>query len=234
MKRKIFSLSLICLLGCAATYAASFAEVSINADGIYVPDGFDANDYSEVALTGALPNSCYSRPRAIAKLEGSEIKINVVATKNLDAKFCMQMEVPFVAVAPIGHLAAKRYAITANNGPHQLTSSLKVNEPESTDVDNYVYAHIESVSKIDGTRKVVLTGTNPSDCLELKNISFIVNEKNNTVSVLPIMQQIRTSCPQMPSNFKYTVRVPHSVQEDKVMLHIRSMDGHAINYLFEE
>jgi len=214
------------------SYAASFAETNLNADGVYAPKGFDANDVAEIIVSGWLPNSCFSRPQAEAKLEGGQIKVSVTATKNTEAASCLQMAVPFLAVAPIGRLEAKNYKVVVNDSERQMTALLSVVQPSSADIDNFVYARVESVSRTSFPRVVSLKGTNPSDCLALASIQMISNGEN-TYSILPVMHQVKATCMRKPMPFEYQIRIPEIQGPGRVLLHVRSQDGHSINYLLD-
>lgn len=231
MKRSFYLLITAAQLFAGFSLAANFTDVSINAIGIYAPDGFDANDFSEVVVSGLLPNSCYSRPVASAVIEQNQIKVKVKATKS-DGRFCLQMVTPFVAVVSVGRLAPAQYEVLVNDTDAQLKSTLKVTDPGRVEIDNFVYAKVESVNRIEGSRMVTLKGTNPSDCVVLDSIKIVSNGVN-TFSVLPVMRQLGWVCPQKPVPFEYQVAVPESLGDGEVLLHVRSMDGHSVNFLFE-
>jgi hypothetical protein len=76
-----------------------------------------------------------------------------------------------------------------------------------------------------------LKGYNPSDCFELKEI-IIIDNGVDTYSVLPKMKQVKEFCPKKMIPFAYEVEVPQRLEADKVLLHVRVMDGRSVNSFF--
>jgi len=109
---------------------------------------------------------------------------------------------------------------------------MQIAEASSSSIDEAIYANVEEVVKADdGSRKVILKGHNPSDCFELKEIEI----KDNGVdvySVLPKMKQVRAFCPKKMIPFSYEFDVPQNLEADKVLLHVRVMDGRSVNAFF--
>jgi len=105
-------------------------------------------------------------------------------------------------------------------------------ESTSSAVDNFVYANMSHVEVIEGTRKVILKGFNPSDCFEFDRVDYVSNLVD-TYSVLPVMRQIRATCPLKMVPFAIEADVPRLVAGDQVLLHVRSMNGKSVNTLFD-
>jgi hypothetical protein len=75
-------------------------------------------------------------------------------------------------------------------------------------------------------------GSNPSDCLEFDRVEFVSNG-SDTLAVLPIMKQVRDYCPAKEVPFKYEVEVPRVLRRDVILLHVRTMNGQAVNFLYK-
>ena len=46
------------------------------------------------------------------------------------------------------------------------------------------------------------------------------------------MKQVRTHCPKKMIPFTYEFEVPQNLEADKVLLHVRVMDGRSVNTFF--
>lgn len=229
----LMALAMVPALGVAALPVVSY-EANVPVDHVFSPAGFDSNDNSEVIISGFLPNLCYKAPQHVVSVKDGKINISVKAIKNQRGMgFCADVIVPYIEFVNIGVLDKGKYDIAVNeNSPWEKRSKLFVNEASSSSIDEVVYANVEEVVKSDdGSRKVILKGHNPSDCFELKEIEV----KDNGVdvySVLPKMKQVRAFCPKKMIPFSYEFEVPQNLEADKVLLHVRVMDGRSVNAFF--
>lgn len=216
-----------------AVHASTPEEILVPIDDIYVPTGFDSNDNSEVIISGYLPNLCHKAPAAKTEIVGNTINIKLTALKYHSSNpMCPEVVVPFLETVKMGLLDKGDYKILVNGkSPFQKTSKISIAESTSSAIDEYVYAGVEYVEKEEGSKTVALKGYNPSDCLVLDEVKFISN-KSNTYSVLPIMKQVRDFCPMKMQAFSYDVEVPSTLNKEKVLLHVRGMDGNSVNTLF--
>jgi len=233
MKKLSISVLAAILLSSYAALATPI-ESDVPVDNLFVPNGFDSNDNSEVIISGYLPNLCYKSPSTKMAIKGNEVKISVKALYSAPANFmCGEMIVPFIQKVSLGLLEKGLYKITVNqNGPGATQEKLKVSESSSDAMDDHLYASVDYVEKMGmGARTVTLKGYNPSDCLELEKIEYIHNGKD-TYSILPIMRKIRDFCPMKNVPFAYEFEVPTELKANKVLLHVRSMDGRSVNTIF--
>ena len=200
---------------------------------IYSPEGFDSNDNVEVILEGFLPNLCYKSPSHSVEIEKNVINIKVEALLNDNEDIaCAEMIVPLLQKVEIGVVDKGNYKILVNGeSPWKKEGSIKVEESISGAIDDNVYANVSYVEKDDGSRIVKLKGYNPSDCFVLDKIEFKDNKKD-VYSVLPQMKQISNFCPMKMIPFEYELEVPKNLNKDKVLLHVRAMDGKSVNSLF--
>jgi glutaredoxin-related protein len=208
-------------------------ETSLPVEHIYAPAGFDTNDNTEVAVTGHLPNLCYKAPKSTVTLVDDKIVVTVKATKNVNAMgFCANVKVPFVEYIKIGVLDKGQHKIAVNEATRWETfSKIFVAEASSNSIDEVVYANVDEVVRVEDSRKVLLKGYSPSDCFELKEIE-IKDNGVDTYSILPKMKQIRANCPMKMIPFTYEINVPEKLEADKVLLHVRVMDGRSVNAFF--
>ncbi|MCC7442536.1 MAG: hypothetical protein IT285_12940 [Bdellovibrionales bacterium] len=221
------------ITGFSATAQAAFEEVLVPVDHVYSPKGFDSNDDAEVIVSGILPDLCYKAPRGKVQLDGDTLRVTVTALKEMDPNVaCPRAIVPFIEVVSVGVLDAGQYPVVVNGGPLQVTSRLGVEEASSSAVDNYIYARVESVERVPGTRTVQLKGFNPSYCFEFERVELVSNDAD-TFSVLPILKQRTELCPLKLVPFTYEVEIPTTLARDEILLHVRVMNGRSVNSVFQ-
>ena len=228
----LFGLAMICT-GFVATASAAPISRMAPVTHVYSPKGFDTNDNTQVVVSGYLPSLCYKAQTSEVKVIGKTIAVTVKALVDERVEFCLQMIVPFLETVNVGVLDKGTYNVVVNGGSEfESLSNIKVDESSSSAVDNYVYANLDYVEKVEGSRRVILKGYNPSDCFQFDRVEFISNSKD-TYSVLPIMKQVRPDCPMKMVPMTIEAEVPKTLSSDLVLLHVRIMDGKSINSLFE-
>lgn len=230
---KIFKGLFIGLGIASAAMAGTPVETLIPIDHVYSPKGFDSNDNSQVIVEGFLPNLCHKSPMTSVKVSGKNIEITVKALKyDPSNPFCPEVIVPFVEAVDVGVLDKGLYDITVNGkSVYEKESQLRIDEASSNSVDEFVYANVAYVEKQSGNRIVNLKGYNPSDCFVLDEIQ-IVDNGSDAYSILPKMKQVDDFCPMKMVPFQYEVEIPRKLQSEKVLLHVRAMDGKSVNTIF--
>jgi hypothetical protein len=231
-KSLLVVLAIVPALGFAAQ-SKSYSTI-VPVDHIYSPAGFDSNDNTEVVVTGYLPNLCYKAPRSAVTVKDGKISVSVKAIRNDNAMgFCANVKVPYVEYINIGVLDKGQYNVAINEASKlEKFSKLFIAETSSNSIDDVVYANVDQVVRADeSSRTVLLKGYNPSDCFELKEIT-IKDNGSDTYSILPQMKQVRAQCPKKMIPFVYEIEVPQNLEADKVLLHVRVMDGRSVNTFF--
>lgn len=221
---------------CAAItgYSAEQEIVSINLEKVFVPKGFDSNDNIEIVVTGELLNTCYVRPYGEVKIEGNRVSIEMKATKLVGPDTaCIWAVVPYLVSVPLGQLPQGRYEILVNLGAASQTSLLNVDQPNSQSINNFTYANVTKIEKAPQPREIVIEGVHPSSCMEIERVDIVINENNDTYSVLPIIKQAQPICDRMVKPFSHKVALP-ATHQDMALVHVRKLDGTAINYLVKE
>jgi hypothetical protein len=200
---------------------------------IYIPFGFDANDNIELIVEGKLPNLCHRSP--MTKLKVQEQKISIKMTSlyySSDDTRCPGTQIPVMETVALGLLKAGNYKIIVNEGSqYEKTTEMKVGAVSTTTPDDVIYANVESVEVVPRTRIVKLKGTNPSDCFEFQELKTYSNGVD-AYSILPIVKKISDDCTYEPKSFSYDFQVPNDLAREKVLLHIRSMRGKSVNFLY--
>lgn len=233
MKKVIKSLATVMAGGLTLGAMASTPILTtVPVENVFVPAGFDSNDTVEVVVNGLLPNLCHKAPQSKVEFVGKKINIKVEALRYEPSNpFCPPVVVPFTETINLGVLDKGLYDITVNNNSiYTKKGDLEVAESTSDAVDDHIYAAVDYVEKTGG-RTVTLKGYNPSDCLELEGIEVHDNKKD-TYAILPKLRQVYDHCPMKMVPFEYAVEVPDTLKRDKVLLHVRAMDGKSVNTLF--
>ena len=225
--------AILMCLSASMVLAGTPVEKLVPVKNVFSPAGFDSNDNVEVIIEGELPNLCHRSPMKQVAITGNKIDIKITALNYQDSNpYCPQMVVPFLEKVDLGVLHKGDYVILVNGKSiYEQTGSIRVDESISDAVDESVYANVDYIVTKEGSRQVLLKGYNPSDCFVLDEIK-VSNNKNNVYSVQPKMKQISDFCPMKMVPFKYELEVPKSLKKEKVLLHVRVMDGQSVNSLF--
>ncbi len=217
--------------GASGAFAEVNGQIPVPVKHIYVPKGFDDNDATEVVVTGELPSLCYYSPQAVVRKEGTKVFVSVLAYVS-KATECEMMIVPFMLTVHLGVLSVGQYSIEVNPGTTtQKNATLNIAPALSDQVDDHIYANVETVTRVQGSRTVQLHGYNPSDCYVLDRAQILSNG-SDTYAVLPIMKKVHSACPMKMVPFVYSVQIPTGLAEDELLVHVRGMKGTAVNYLF--
>ncbi len=230
---KLKTLSALMLFGSISAFASTPIETLVPIENVYVPQGFDSNDNVEVVVEGFLPNLCHKSPVTEVKVIKDTINITVKALQYHSSDyFCPQMVVPFVQPVSVGLLNKGLYKILVNGKSiYEKKSNINVSESTSEAVDENVYALTEFVETKPGQNKAIINGLNPSECYVLDSVKTISNGKD-TYSVLPIMKKVSEFCPLKLVPFKKEFTIPSDLTSEKILLHVRSMDGKSVNTIY--
>lgn len=226
-------LGLFMILAVGVAWAGTPVETLVPIKHIYSPRGFDSNDNTEILVTGFLPNLCHKSPFTKVKIKKNRIDITVKALKyDSSNPYCPEVIVPFMESVKVGLLDKGFYDIRVNGkSVFEKRGGIYVAESTSDAVDDYIYANVEYIEKVQGTQKVLLKGYNPSDCFVFDKVQFFSNNVD-TYSILPKMKKVSDFCPMKMTPFTYEVEVPKDLKREQVLLHVRVMNGKSVNTLF--
>lgn len=222
----------LCTLAMSSLASAEQEDVAIGLSNVFVPKGFDSNDNVEIVVAGELPNTCYLRPRGDVKVSDGHVYVEMRATKITDPNtLCITAIVPYMVTIPLASLGEGAYDILVNSGlASELSTSIQIDQANSSSINNFTYANVTNVDYKVDNHEVTISGVHPSSCMEIDRVEIIVNQTNDTFSVLPILKQTLEICDRMIKPFSYTVALPKP-QKNQELVHIRKIDGTALNYL---
>jgi hypothetical protein len=201
---------------------------------LFVPKGFDNNDNVEVVVSGAFPNSCYSRNKVDVAVVDQNINVKITALQNTTTTgACKELEISFLENVTIGSLQAGTYKISVNG---ILEESLIVGVSPSQSVDDHVYAMIAYV-ELGFTQgragNAMLVGMNMNDCLKLDRVEYISNGVD-TLSILPIVKKV-TECSGRKEYFEIPIKFdPNDFSGDLILLFVKTMDGKSVSAMIDK
>lgn len=212
-----------------AAHQQKIVQSQVPVDHLYVPKGFDSNDNVELVVEGYLPNLCYKNPSSIVKVDGKTINISVVANSaDFEGAACAEMIVPFSEVVTVGLLDKGNYDILVNG---KEDSSIFVTESSSDAIDDEIYANVEHIEQIPGEQRVIVKGHHPSFCVEFDRFE-VDNNGKDVYQVRPMTKKISDFCPKKMIPFEYEMEVPTELKRNRVLIHVRSMNGNSVNSIF--
>lgn len=233
---RYFAFVLSVLLG-ASSYAnlqlrmpreLDMPDEDIPVSHIFAPQGFDNEDNVEITARALKPSPCYETPTASFIQVNNQIIISMRAAKKFGNRICLGMVVPQMVTVSLGKMKTGDFEFFAANSA-QAKAHMKIGIPKSESVDDYIYAHVENVLYNKETRTTSLIGRNPSDCVELDHIETQWNGVD-TLAILPIMKQVKAQCDSVMVPFQYDYIIPETNKTDIELLHVRSLNGNAVNY----
>ncbi len=219
--------------GMSQTYTPDLPAVidtDIKVQRLYVPQGFDSNDNTEVVVSGYLPSLCYQAPRASFVREGNTFTVKVTASLLTKSLLCAQVIVPFHLSVSLGVLPAGSYEIRSANG--QQREGLVVTQSLVPEVDQHIYAQVHYIESSPDNNHVVIHAYSPSYCLEYDRTDFIMNQDKTVLAILPIMKRNSDHCPMKMTPFKIELDLTAEQARDNLLLHVRSMEGRSANAIF--
>jgi hypothetical protein len=209
-------------------------QVSVPLENAYIPGGFDSNDRAQVVVEGHFPNTCYRQGPYLKNLDAKSNVLSINQTAFQYKGMCLMMLVPFTETVQVGIMGANSYKVKDAISQKEL-GTLPVSLAKNSGPDDHLYASISDayVGVIDGSdRVIILQGEFPGDCWRLKEKKVILDGKN-VLAVLPIIEKFRNDkCNDVRIPFISTAALP-AVKAGRYLLHVRSLNGAAINKLVD-
>jgi hypothetical protein len=222
---------LICLSAPVALADEDGALTLINVDTVFVPKGFDDNDEVVAVVDGYLPDSCYKVAYNEVHYLAEEQKYVIFQFARKYNALCLDVRVPFFAEARFGVLPMGEFKVQA---PGALTERLNVAEATNAGPDDRLYAPVDTVhvrELVGGSQEAIINGRFTNSCMSLDGVAIINSGK--TLEVLPQMyMQDRDDCVVEEIPFSWSFALPATTTESRRLLHVRSLNGKAVNLVF--
>lgn len=232
--KSVMNLTLSCLCWCAvAASASSGQQVPVGSVRTFAPIGFDDNDNSQLVIEGYLDNDCYRLEKPNVRIDTETRQITIQPMASYYQWQCLEVFVPWTQVIDLGKIPAATYSVHV--GSSGEAANLVIKESHTVQPDDYVYAAVDSVAvQVDAAQQqisAVLHGRFSNRCSEFDGVNVIDNGK--TIDILPIMKSKDTrTCERSNEPFEYKVVLPWK-DPGRYLLHIRSLNGQAVNHVFE-
>lgn len=224
-------LAVLCTVPALSNADNSPQRIPTNLEKIYAPEGFDDNDNIQIVGEGLFPNSCYRSTESTAKVDTAKNEILIQSYAYQYSGMCLQVILPFDVTFNVGVVKPGTYSVKqANSG--KLLGSITVKASASAEPDDFLYAPVSQayVSFFPDMVHVSISGEFPSSCMKIKDVQYQLQK--DVLVVLPLVDVDRTNgCTNGSFPFTAGVSVP-KVPAGRYLLHIRSMNGKAINTVF--
>ncbi len=238
-KVSLLTLAMASLATAQADESRTGELVRIDATTVFVPIGFDDNDEAEVVVEGFLPSGCYRQAKPEVTIDHAARTVEITPMARQFGAPCVQVLVPYFFEVKLGQLEPGPYAVEVQGVTTSLTESLQVKRAIGTSPDDFDYLPVDDV-RVDrnadtGALEAVIYGRITNRCMSWSRA--IVEDNGKTVNILPIMAFDTTpgaNCRTVEMRFKQTIALPETVSTGRHLLHVRSLNGDAMNRLFEK
>lgn len=237
MKAKLTALMFLATCGLVVAETSPHAPKTVQTalTKAYIPMGFDDNDRIQIAVAGTFKNTCYKVGPHALKVDSEKKTITVQQEAYLYSGVCLQMLVPFSQIIDVGIIPSGDYRVVDAQSGAEL-AQLPVTEGSNPGPDDFTYAPINDAYVFTdaetGRHVLALTGSFGDRCSDFEDIK--VNVANDVIIVQPVIaRNTNLSCAPEKVRFLKTVTLNEKVGTGMYMLHVRSLNGQAINKLVD-
>jgi hypothetical protein len=206
--------------------------VPVAYEKVFVPVGFDNNDNVQIIATGEFVHTCYRQAETKFTVDETKKVITLEPVAYLYDGLCLQVVLPFERVINLGVLSTGTYTIM-QKADSKVMGKLVIKTALRSEPDDFLYAPItQAYLHGEGARSEVrLTGFFPSTCMSMQEVK--VDIQPDVVVVQPIAQMAqRADCKAAHVPFEQVISV--DIQKPgKYLLHVRSMNGNAVNQMVD-
>ena len=201
---------------------------------VYIPFRFDDNDRAQAVIVGILPDMCFKAGPYEVKVNESNQTIRITQRAYHYKGICMTVTLPFSQVVELGILKLGTYELI-DDKTGQAIGKLGVAQAKSESADDYVYAPVSEANVAigpDKSKAVTLSGSFTSRCQSIQQV--LISYYPEVVVVQPIIEfkASNEECKFERVAFAEKVALKPDLSKN-FLLHVRSMDGQAINKLID-
>lgn len=209
--------------------------VNVNARTVFVPIGFDDNDETEVIVEGYLPNGCYRLTQPEILVDHAAMRISVRPMARFFDAPCVDMLVPYFFEAKVGQLTQGNYTVEVVGADSTLTERVPVRHAFGPGPDDFSYVPVDDVKveldRVNHQMVATVRGRFTSSCMRW--VETRLEDNGKTINLLPILAiDDLENCDQIEAPYERQVVLPASISRGRHLLHVRTMNGQAINTLF--
>ena len=237
MLTRLLAISSVLMMGFGAIADETNAPKTVEAalTKAYIPMGFDDNDRVQIAVAGTFKNTCYKvGPHALI-VDAENKTITVQQQAYLYGGVCLQMFVPFSEIIDVGIVPSGDYKVLDSKSGATL-ANLKVDRGNNPGPDDFLYAPVTDAYIVNGGENqkhiLALAGSFGDRCSDFQDIT--VHVKDDVIVVQPIVTRAAdVSCAPEKVRFLKTIELDSNIAHGMYMLHVRSLNGQAINKLVD-
>ncbi len=234
MRRTLF-LAIFPLFSSLPALADDGELVNVDSRTVFAPIGFDDNDEAEIVIEGFLPGDCY-------KVSSPDVAVDVdaklITVKSMARRFavpCIEILVPFHYTVRLGLLGEGQYKITVPGPEITLQEALPVRHAFGPGPDDFPYVPVDSVDvhldRVAHHMVATVRGRFTSSCMRW--VESRVEDNGRTVNLLPILAiDALDRCDPTETSYEQTVVLPDSIRWGRHLLHVRTLNGQAVNHIF--
>ena len=203
--------------------------LEVGVSDVFIPQGFDDNDNAQVIVEGYFSNTCYKL--GPIKVEYRQDRIKITPQAYFYHGPCLQVMVHYVQEINLGILKAGNYVLDIPSNGSKEMHSLSIVPSTNIGPDDYLYAPIESAQVLSKeTPTVRLQGVFSNSCMSLDRV-IVRPESGHVVALLPIAKYEKDGpCLDALIPFHKDVQIEEPLK-GRTLLHIRSLNGHAVNLI---
>ena len=198
----------------------------------YIPYGFDSNDNVQFVIEGVYRDTC-SRPAGTQfKINKSTRTIEVMSYEYRYEGPCLDVLVPHDEVVNLGVVPEGTYRIFQANGAN--LGQLAVTKATKASPDDYLYAPVSQayLKSVNGKVMVTISGSFTNSCMQLSHVRTQVQPRVISLQPIASINNRIANCKNGNYPFEQTVVIDH-VKQGRYLLHVRSLNGKAVNHLFD-
>ncbi|MCB0418341.1 MAG: hypothetical protein KDD39_11870, partial [Bdellovibrionales bacterium] len=197
----------------------------------FIPTGFDSNDHVQIVVAGEFVNTCYQVGPYRATIDEKAKQIVISQTAYHYQGTCLDVTVPFNHEVELGIMEPGEYQVVDASSKWKL-GTLSVVEATRPEVDDVPYAPVEDAFVVkDGTTgnpALVFWGTLTKDCYEVTDKTVEPKLYDDVLVIRPLLKKTKEDCNNGFFPFRVTYVLPEKLPR-QFLLHVRSMNGQAIN-----
>ncbi len=198
----------------------------------FIPIGFDDNDHVQIVISGEFPDTCHKLGPVSTTKGGGKIVIKQRAYRY--GGVCMDMVVPFNQVVELNLVPKGRYEVKDATTGKSL-GELPVVAATRPEQDDYTYAPVEEAMILEerggAGPTLYLAGNFPNGSMRMKEVKIL--SYPDVLVVQPIMEKVEGTL-EASSRPRFEKKIPlKHLPKGKFLLHVRSMNGRALNIVEE-
>ncbi|MCK6597257.1 MAG: hypothetical protein L6Q37_02740 [Bdellovibrionaceae bacterium] len=230
MKKMILSLA---FLVSGLTWAQELPTLRFSTlENGYIPVGFDSNDNVQFVVEGVYRDTCSKPAGTRFKINPSSRTIELVSYEYRYQGPCLDVLVPHDEVINLGVMASGNYSVLQSGG--KKLGLLNVTRATKTSPDDFLYAPISQayLKSHNGQVTITISGVFTNSCMRLAQVNPQVQPRVIAVQPIAAIDQRPAGCVNGQYPFEHTFTI-NNVRSGRYLLHVRSLNGNAINTLYD-